>query len=102
MNSTACALCGIRDATDTLTHADQNGEVLMIFGTCADCVASLYGARQVVAPSMPPGCVCDPGTWDADAKPPCGEYAGNGVSYCGTCEHDAACHGRGARELTHT
>ena len=44
-------------------------------------------------PEIPPGCVCDEGTWADKINPICEEYQGDGTEYCQRCEHDAACHG---------
>jgi hypothetical protein len=44
---------------------------------------------------LPPGCVCDPGTWGESWKklpPVCDKYDGDGVENCKKCEHDKECH----------
>jgi hypothetical protein len=45
---------------------------------------------------LPDGCVCDWRSWDYSNKtvipPVCGEYKGDGVENCETCEHDKECH----------
>ena len=43
-------------------------------------------------PTMPEGCVCDPGEWGDNVTEPCEEYQGEGGQYCKRCEHDKACH----------
>lgn len=48
--------------------------------------------HHTLEPSMPTGCVCDPGEWDGEVPDPCSEYAGDGVDYCYRCEHELACH----------
>ena len=51
-------------------------------------------------PEMPPGCVCDPGTWDGgSARPACERFEGDADQYCETCEHDAACHVKEATDV---
>ena len=64
---------------------------------CKHCGLAEWEHHEFVpaGPSdIPAGCMCDQGTWDGvDVMPPiCDAYDGNGVQYCGTCEHDAACH----------
>ena len=44
-------------------------------------------------PSMPPGCVCEPGEWDDEVPSPCDEYCASDIgNHCLTCEHDKECH----------
>ena len=49
------------------------------------------GERLAPEVVRPKGCVCDP--WGDDPIPPiCDEFDGVNHEYCGTCEHDRACH----------
>ena len=49
-------------------------------------------AHHDYEPSMPEGCVCDPGGWGDVVTDVCAKYLGDGMSYCAKCEHDKDCH----------
>ena len=60
---------------------------------CRLCGLSEDEHHEFSSLDMPPGCVCDPGTWTAQTvKPVCQVFIGEDSSYCATCEHDKACH----------
>lgn len=68
-----CEICGLTD--------DEHHAFVPAVGTSR------------VGGEIPAACVCDPNTWaGGEMSPICGSYDGNGVQYCKTCEHDAACH----------
>lgn len=57
-------------------------------------------AHHDFEPKMPPGCVCDPFEWLAFGEdlmtPPCDSFEGEAGDTCFTCDHDRACHAKGA------
>ena len=61
---------------------------------CSQCGKPESEHHEFAYVKLPDGCVCDPGTWwpMKDVTPVCGEYEGDGISYCNKCEHDKACH----------
>ena len=60
---------------------------------CKHCGKTEDEHHEFRALTMPAGCVCDPGTWDAEKITPiCTAYVGTGSSYCATCEHESGCH----------
>ena len=66
-------------------------EEIEMLKVCKHCGLPEW-AHHDYEPSMPDGCVCDPGEWGDEVRVPCAEYLGDGQQYCTRCEHDSACH----------
>jgi hypothetical protein len=59
---------------------------------CIICGGSADDHHDFTTRERPAGCQCDPNEWRDSVPAVCTAYAGDGVQYCGTCEHDRGCH----------
>ena len=64
--------------------------------SCRHCGLPPDDHHEYESAARPPGCLCDPGTWDRDIEIPpiCTAYDGPVRGYCVHCEHDEACHAK--------
>ncbi len=71
---------------------------------CIHCNAPESHHHAFEAPTIPAGCVCEPGDWGNPQSIPavCSQYVRMGGEYddrvCKTCEHEEPCHATASTE----